>query len=439
MKALPPTHDDVLDTDVNRFAKITLIVIIVFFGGFIAWGTLVPLYSGVVVGGVVKTVTHDQIIRAPLTDKVVEILVKEGDKVKKGQLLIKLDTSDAQAQLSKVRNQYLYLLATKIRLIAEINKKREIKFPKVLTEAAQKDPHIRKMLDAQKELFYSDMNNLKQQIEALKEEINSLKAKRQGYIMSAKSIKSQMYILSEQINSLKSLVQENFYPKIQYLDKVKDYEDLKATYENIMGQIQQLEGNINEDMVKIKNIETDFMAKNQDKLSQIETQLDTYKQMMIAAKETYKKCFIRSPVNGDVVMLTIHTIGTVVREGEELGKILPEDQSFIIEASVPPTEIAKIHVGSKAFVFFTSLNRSKTPEVEGKVIYISADTVFNPVAKKSYYLAKIKLTREGLKKLPLNQIKIGMTASVKIQAGARTMLEYLLKPLLDNFHTAFKI
>ncbi len=439
MKALPSNHDDVLDTDVNRFARITLIVIIVFFGGFLAWGTLVPLYSGVVVGGVVKTVTHDQIIRAPLTDKVVGILVKEGDKVKKGQLLIKLDTSDAKAQLSKVRNQYLYLLATKTRLIAEINKKREIKFPKVLIDAAKKDAHIRKMLDAQKELFYSDMNNLRQQIEALKEEINSLKAKRQGYIMSAKAIKAQMDILSEQIDSLRNLVKENFYPKIRYLDKVKDYEDLRATYENILGQIQQLEGNIKEDIVKIKNIETEFMSKNQDKLSQIESQLDTYRHLLVAAKETYKKCFIRSPVNGDVVMLTIHTIGTVVREGEELGKILPEDQNFIIEASVPPTEIAKIHVGSNAFVFFTSLNRSKTPEVKGKVIYISADTVFNPVAKKSYYVAKIKLTREGLKKLPLDQIKIGMAASVKIQAGAKTMLEYLLKPLLDNFHTAFKI
>lgn len=439
MKALPPNHDDVLDTDVNRFARITLIVIIVFFGGFIAWGTLVPLYSGVVVGGVVKTVTHDQIIRAPLTDKVVDILVKEGDKVKKGQLLIKLDTSDAQAQLSKVRNQYLYLLATKTRLIAEINKKKRIKFPKTLIDAAKKDTHIRKMLNTQRELFYSDMDNLRQQIKTLEEEISSLMAKKQGYIMSAKAIKAQMDILYEQLSSLKSLVEENLYPKIQYLDKMKDFEDLKATYENIIGQIKQLEGNIKEDRVKIKNIETDFMAKNQDKLSQIETQLDTYKQMMIAAKETYNKCFIKSPVNGDVVMLTIHTIGTVVREGEELGKILPEDQSFIIEASIPPTEIAKIHVGSDAFVFFTSLNRSKTPEVKGKVIYISADTVFNPVAKKSYYVAKIKLTREGLKKLPLEQIKIGMAASVKIQAGAKTMLEYLLKPLLDNFHTAFKI
>jgi len=439
VKALPPDHNDVLDTDVDRFAKITLIVIIIFFGGFLAWGTLVPLYSGVVVGGVVKTITHDQIIRAPMTNKVVDILVKEGDKVKKNQLLIKLDTSDPQAQLSKVRNQYLYLFATKVRLIAEINKKREIKFPKMLMEAARKDKHIRKMLNTQRELFYSDMANLRQQIKALKEEIMSLKSKRQGYIMSARAIKNQMNILSEQINSLKSLVQENFYPKIQYLDKVKDYESLKADYENILGQIQQLEGNIKEDKVKIKNIETDFMSKKQDKLSQIEVQLDTYKHLLTAALETYNKCFIRSPVNGDIVMLTIHTIGTVVKEGEELAKILPDNQSFIIEASVPPTEIAKIHVGSNAFVFFTSLNRSKTPEVKGKVIYVSADTVFNPVAKKSYYVAKIKLTKEALKKLPLNQIRVGMTTSVKIQAGAKTMLEYLLKPLLDNFHTAFKI
>jgi HlyD family type I secretion membrane fusion protein len=134
----------------------------------------------------------------------------------------------------------------------------------------------------------------------------------------------------------------------------------------------------------------------------------------------------------------VHTIGAVAAQGQELLEILPIDSKFIIETQIPPQDIAKVHVGSKASLLFAALNIHTTPEVEGKVVYVSPAALTDEKAKVSYYIARIELTKSAIKTLAGKKIIPGMPVEVKIKAGAKTMLQYLFNPLIENFHTSIR-
>jgi protease secretion system membrane fusion protein len=436
MKYLPGGKSDNLDTNTKKVIRWTLLVIIVFFGGFLLWAGLAPLHSGIVSPGVVQTSTHVQIIQSPLTANISKILIKDGDAVKKGQLLVLLDDSQAKAMLSKYENEYYYLLALKARLEAQISGSNKINFPQALLDKAD-NPTVANLMQTQTQLFYSTMQNIQTQINALSDNTAGLQAQKNGLLLSKEAMKSQLQIIGEQLNSLKEITKEGYYPKNQYLDKQRQYEDLKANYENVVGQINHIDAQILENQAKIQNLKSQFSADTQSELSKAIAQMQSAKDQYSAAKIMYDNCFIKSPVDGEVLYLSYHTIGAVVGQGQEIMQILPKDSKFIIETQVQPQDIAKVHKGSEASLFFAALNIHTTPEVKGKVIYVSPDVLTNPQTKMSYYVVRVELTKEAIKELAHKDIKPGMPVEVKFRAGAKTMLQYLLNPLTENFHKAF--
>ncbi|MEM0107192.1 MAG: HlyD family type I secretion periplasmic adaptor subunit [Candidatus Micrarchaeaceae archaeon] len=438
MKFLPKQNQtEPLDTNIKKTMRMALAIILIFFFGFIIWAAVAPLSSGVVVPGVVKTISHVQLIQSPYTSMVKQINIKEGQKVKKNELLIKLDDSQAKALFSKSQNQYFYLLALKARLQAQETNAAKINFPKELTQL-ESNPNVANLIQTQTQLFYSTMENIQTQKNALLSQMTGLQAQKLALSSSLQAMKSQLNILQSQINSLEPITNQGYYPKNQFLDKKRQYLDLKANYDNVQGQINNIDAQISQTKSKLENLQAQFLSDTQSELSKADSQCDSAKQEYLAAKIALENTSIKSPVDGEILYLAVHTPDAIVGQGQEIIQILPSSSKFIIETQIPPQDIAKVHVGSKASLLFSALNIHTTPEVDGKVIYVSPAALTDEKAKTSYYIARVELTKSAVKTLSGKQIKPGMPVIVKVKSGAKTMLQYLLNPLIENFHTSVR-
>ena len=425
-----------LNTNTKKAVRLTLFIIIFFFGGFLIWAFFAPLHSGVVSPGIVKTVSRIKVIQSPYTAKVTKIETEEGDEVKKGQILLCLDNSEAKASLSKSESNYFYLLSMEARLIAEINRSDKITFPKELMK--HKDSVlVKSLIETQKELFKSKMQTLKTQRKSVLANTAGLEAQMNSYILSLRATKNRLLIVDGQIKSLTEITKEGYYPKNKFLDLQARYQNLKSVYEDLYGKINLDKKQISENREKIKNIKSQFLSEAQSKLTQTESQLAAAKYEYTAAKVRYNNSFIKSPVDGTVLSLKVHTIGAVAGEGREIMTILPKDSNFIIEAHVSPMDIAKVKEGGEAYLMFSGLSRL-APEVKGKIIYVSADIIEDSRSKREFYTVRVKLTKQAVQKLSGKKIKPGMPASVKITAGAKSLAYSILDPLLQNFFKSFR-
>ncbi|PMP91992.1 MAG: hypothetical protein C0173_02755 [Desulfurella sp.] len=436
MDYLPPGTQK-LNTNTKKMMHIAIAVVVIFFGGFLLWAALAPLSSGIVVPGTVATSARLNIIQSPQTAKIKSILVKEGEVVKKNQPLIILDDSEAKATYAKAKSEYLYLLSMESRLQAQLQNSPDITFPKELLENAQ-DPYVSNLIQTQRQLFFSTMQNFQSQKNAILQNTAGLQSELYGLKLNADSFKSQVSILAQQISSLKPLAKEGYYPKNQFLDKERQYEELKGNLDNLLGQIGRIQTQIAENNAKLQNLQSQFLADTQGKLAEVDSQLSSAKYQYLYYKKIYESMTIKSPINGTVLYLTVHTIGAVAAQGQELLEILPIDSKFIIEAQVEPQDIDKVHLNQDADLNFIAFNVHTTPIVHGKVIYVSADTITTQNAKMPFYIVRIELTKDAIKKLAHKKIVAGMPVQVTIKTGKQSMLEYLLKPLTENFSKAFK-
>ena len=439
MNYLPkiPSNGDILPTDTKKVIRWSLIIILVFFGGFFLWAAFAPLKSGIVSPGVVKTVSYVQVIQSPITTTVKDILVHEGQEVNKDQVLLKLDDSQAKANYLKAENEYFYILGLIDRLQAQISSQGSITFSKELQQNSS-DPVVQNLMQTQSQLFYSTMQNLQSQRSTVMNNISGLRAQQSAMILSRDSIKNQMDLLGQQIKSLEEVTKEGYYPKNQFLDKQRQYQDLDSNYQNAIGEINRINSQIAEDYSRMENLNSQFLQDSQSKLTEAQSQLPAAREQYLASKNIYESCSVKSPIAGNVLFLGVHTIGAVAGQGQELVQIQPDDSKFLIETQIAPKDIAKVHVGSEAYLLFVALNIHTTPELKGKVVYVSSDVLTNPKENTSYYMARVELSKEAVKALADKGIKPGMPVEVKIQAGAQTMLQYLVNPLLENLYHSFR-
>lgn len=437
MQYLPSSGQN-LKTDTKRMTRIALAVVIIFFGGFLVWAAFAPLSSGVVVPGSVVTSIQLNIIQSPQTAKIKEILVKEGQVIKKNQSLIVLDDAEAKAGFSKAKSEYLYLLSIKSRLQAQLENKTDVTFPKELLEYAQ-EPTFNSLMQTQRQLFFSNMKTFQSQKYAILQNTAGLQSEFMGLKLNAQALNTQANILSQQINSLKEVVKDGYYPKNQFLDKQRQLEELEGNLDNLNGQIGRIQTQIAENHAKLQNLQSQFLSDSQGKLAETDSQLSASKYQYLYYKKLYENMTIKSPINGTVLYKTVDTIGAVAAQGQELLQILPSNSKFIVETQVQPQDIDKVHLNQDADLNFVAFNIHTTPIVHGKVTYVSADTITAQTSKTPFYIVRIELTPHAVKQLADKKIVAGMPVQVTIKTGKQSMLEYLLKPLTENFFSkAFK-
>lgn len=427
-----------LKTDTSRIIKLSLIVLACTLGIFLLWAALAPLNQGAAAGGFVTVANYRKVIQHQYGGTVKDILIKEGEEVKKGQVLIKLEDSDIKARYAQIRGEYFTALIIQARLNAERAFMNRIIYPAEVIEFKD-DPEIKRVIMAQEEFFRARKAKLDADRRIISESLTGFKHYSEQLQHQKISYEKQLQIVKSQMDSLKTLSEEGYYPKNRFLDLERMAEDLRGKIAETSANQMRAQATVQEYMMRLSAIERDYLKDVEAELAEIEKKLPGLRDSYNAIKDMLDKTEIKAPEDGIAMGLRVHTIGGVISPGQPILEIVPKNSELIVEAKLSPAHVEDVKKGQTADLHFTALDPKKTPVLTGTVIYVSPDIMTDEATKAPYYLVRIQIDKESFEKIKkLNkEIGPGMPVQVVIKTGSRTFLSYLLKPFIDRLAISF--
>jgi len=421
----------------GRATRIGLWALGVGFGGFLLWAAFAPLDEGVPGQGMVSIDTKKKTVQHLTGGLVKEVLVGEGDHVKEGQLLVRLDEAVARANFEAARQRYVGLRAMEGRLLAEQRGQQKVTFHPDVIEAS-KDPQISDMMRTQEQLLGSRRAALQAELQSTEESIQGQQGLIQAYEGMLINRKNQQALLAEELGNTRELVKEGYAPRNRQLE-------LERMASEASSGVVELQGNTVRAKRAVSELRQRAIARQQDYRKEVETQLaDVGREVPAdaekfrAAKDDLGRIEIKSPATGQVVGLAFQTVGGVIGPGQKLMDIVPENQALLIEARVAPHLIDRVRKDLPVDVRFSSFAHTPQLVVNGKVTSVSADLLIDPQTGIGYYLARVGVTAEGYKKLGKRQLQPGMPVEVIFLTGERSMLKYLISPLTKRLAASMK-
>jgi len=412
--------------------------IIVLFGGTIGlWAATSTLSGAVVSGGQFVVDTNVKKVQHPTGGIVGELRVQEGDLVKAGDLLIKLDETVTKANLQIVAKQLDELWARQARLEAERDGAENLIVPEEFGVRVS-EPAVKKLLASEQTLFDArrsaregQKSQLRKRIAQLGNEIDGLKAQAASKVREAA-------LISDELKGVRELYAKN----LVQLSRLSALEREAASLEGQRGQIvagmAQSEGKISETNLQIIQVDEEMRAEVMKDLRENQAKVSELVERKVAAEDQLKRIDIRSPSDGYVHQLAVHTVGGVISPAEPAMLIVPSHDTLDLEAKVMPQDIDQLVIGQHANVRVHAANARTTPELDGALSRISADVTKDQQTGASYYTIRVAIPPEELKKLGHLKLVAGMQAEVFVQTHERTPFEYLIKPLKDQFARTFR-
>jgi protease secretion system membrane fusion protein len=427
-----------LPTDTRAPARLGFWVLGVGFGGFLLWAAFAPLNEGVPTSGMVTLDTKRKAVQHLSGGIINAVHVKEGQFVRAGEPLLSIDSAATQANQESARLRYYTLRAMEDRLTAEQAGRKTIVFHPDLDAARKNDALVDHMIRNQEALFRSRRMSLDAELSAMEESIRGATASIEGYQGLLEARRSQLAFLKEELDGLRGLVAEGYAPR-------NDLLALERTRAETLGAISDLQGNIErahravaETRLRIAQRRQDFRKEVDTQLADVHSQAQAEQERFAALRDDLERTVIRAPADGQVVGLVAQTVGGVIAPGQKIMDIVPQNEALLLETQVPPHLIDRVQPGREADVRFSAFAHSPQLVVPGKVESISADLLTNEQTGFSYYLARVSVTEEGMNILGSRQMQAGMPAEVIIITGERSMLVYLLRPLLKRIAVSMK-
>jgi len=420
-----------------RLVRAGIWVLILGLLGFVAWGALAPLDEGVPTSGQVTIDTKRKAVQHQQGGIVSEVLVREGDEVKEGQVLMRLDDAATRANYESVRQRYLSLRATESRLIAEQAGKNRIEVHPDVNEALG-DPIMRHQIEAQAHLFETRRLGLKADIQALEENIRGQEGQILTFNSMLESRQTQRRLVIEQVDKIRDLVAEGYAPRNQQLDLERQVAELTAAVTELQGNALRAKQTIAELRQRIQARQQDYRKETDNQLVDAARDAQSDQGKVVALLGELERTIIKSPATGQVVGLAYQTVGGVITPGQKLMDIVPASNILLLETRIPPNLIDSVKAGLQADVRFSSFAHSPQLVVQGKVISVSGDLIYEPPPAVSYFLARIEITPAGMAVLGQRQLHPGMPAEIVIRTGERTLFTYLLSPLTRRLAASMK-
>jgi membrane fusion protein, protease secretion system len=420
-----------VDTDPRAYTRIGWLIVIAGVCGFLLWAFLAPLDKGVPLSGTVTVSTNRKAIQHPTGGTVEAILVKEGEHVKAGQPLVSFNAVQVTASAEMMRVKYFTARAAEARLISERDGREEIVFPPDLFDEKD-DPRVANNMRMQEQLLSSRLMAIKSELAALDENIAGLKLQATGLEESRGNKKEQMALLKEQLDGMRELAKEGYVARNRLLD-------LERTYAQISGAISEDIGNIGRAQRQIAELKLRQIQRQQEYQKEVRSQLSDVQREAEALANQLKgldydmaNAVIKAPVDGTVVGLAIFTHGAVVSPGFKMMDVVPSGDSLDVEGHLPVHLIDKVHPDLPVELIFSAFNRNLTPHIPGVVTHVSADRFVDEQTGVPYYKLRAKVAPEGMKMIADLQIRPGMPVDLFVKTGERTMINYILKPILDH-------
>jgi HlyD family secretion protein len=406
-------------------------------GGLLVASALISINGAVVSTGTVTVESNYKSVQHLDGGIVAKILVRNGDRVAQGDVLIRLDDTAPRTNLTVVKGRVNDQLIQQARLIAERDRKPVMVLPPEVLAVAS-DPALAKIIDTQKSLFEAKRAAHLGELAVLRERIDQLKADRGGSEQLLKARARELDITTQELAGVKPLYEKGFANQQRYGGLQRDVARLEGEVGRLKGDLLRSSGALAEAELKLLQNDKDYTQAIVDELKKVQATLAEQEESRTQVADKLQRTEIRSPAAGRVHALAAHTEGGVIQPATTILQIIPEGERLIVEAQVQPQDIDKIHKGQTASLRFTAFNAKQTPRLEGKVSNISAAQITDN-QNRTYFTVQIEVSVEELKKLgTAHVLKPGMPAEVYIETVSRSILTYFLKPLGDLTSKAFR-
>jgi HlyD family secretion protein len=405
-------------------------------GTFGILGARTELSGAVIAAGSMVVESNVKKVQHPVGGTVGELLVKEGARVTEGDILVRLDETVAKSNLATIVNNLWELAARQARLEAERDSAQAVTFSGDLQGAAAADPAIDHILSGERKLFALRRDALLGQKSQLHERVGQLKEEITGLAEQIDAKSEEIRLVQQELTGVRDLWEKKLVSINRVTALERDAARLKGERGQLTAATAQAKGKISELAVQTLQIDQNLRSDVAKELADIRAKSSELAEKKVAAEDLLNKLDIRSPQNGIVQDLSVHARGSVVSAGEQIMLIVPAADRLVVEVRIPPQDIDQVQVDQEATLRFPNFNQRTTPELSGTVIRIAPDVTKDAKTGMPYYLARIRMTGEGLK--PDMKFVPGMPVDVFIRTQDRTLVSYLIKPLADQAARAFR-
>ncbi len=403
----------------------------------VAWAALTQISGAVIASGTVVVESSTKTVQHRDGGIVEDILVRNGDAVEAGQVLIRLDNTVERANLAIVTKQLNELLAMEARLAAERDGADKIVFPASLS-ARRHEPQVAAALRGQTALLEARRLSLKGRVDQLGEQIGQIERQVEGFHVSLEAKREEIRLISEELTAVEALYESNLVPINRVTALRRGRTRLVGERGSLLSEIGRAGQAISERRIRMLQIRETARAEVLQDLQDTRSRIAKLTEQKIAAQDRMRRIEIRSPRAGFVHQLSVHTKGGVISAGEPVLFIVPREDVLLIEAQVRPADIDQIGIGQDAMVRFPNFSQRQTPELAARVLTISAQTTRDETSGLDWYTARLGLKKAERRKLGANVLLPGMPAEVLIRTQDRSTLSYFIKPLTDQFAHALK-
>ncbi len=419
------------DDDMPLSRHLLLMSIAAFFVLFFVWANFAKLDEVTRGEGKVIPSSEVQAMQTLEAGIVEEFMVKEGDSVKAGQVLMRLSDVEASSDLGANNARYMGLLAAITRLQAEAEGKTTVEFPEeVIKGAPTSVTEEMNAFRANQTQLQGQLNIFIQQMSQREQEVRELSGR-------ASDIRGVIALQREEKNMIAPLVEKGSAPKLELLQLERTIKEKSTELNSVQTNLPRAQSAVKEAQARIEDLKSSAKAQAQTELSVKLMEMNELKERQSALTDRKTRTELKSPVNGTIQEMKVKTVGGVVRPGEDIIKIVPKDDQLIVEARVKPSDRAFIYPGQHAVVKITAYDFSIYGGIEGEVVDISADTIEDE-KKNSFYRVRLRTYETELKrKGEVLPIIPGMVATADILTGQKTVMQYLLKPFVKTLDSAF--
>jgi HlyD family type I secretion membrane fusion protein len=427
-----PSDPDLAFMNPNALIGRGRLIVAVFLLGFGLWAVIVPLDSALMAPGVLVVESHRKTIQHLEGGIVADILVKDGQVVKTGQTLIRLDETQARASLAALQGQRDALAAQEARLAAERDGKDHIDFPADLL-ARKSDPAVAAAIAGEESTFNTRHTTLSRQIDILLQRNRENRTIIAGLKAQQQALATQSQLMKTETSSVQSLYDKGLATLPRLSELKRSAADLGGNSGQTAEKIAQTQISIGENNLQIENLRNQQLSDIVKQLRDVQTQEYDVADKLTAARDIVSRTRITAPVTGTVVNLSVHTRGAVIKPGESVMDIVPVADKLEVDARVRPEDADAVHPGMTARINLSAYKQRRLPIIAGAVQTISADRLTDEKTGQAYFDAKILVDRGALADYPEARLIPGLPVEVAIDTGSRTLFRYLTEPISDAF------
>jgi HlyD family secretion protein len=401
------------------------------------WATTTELSGAVLAPGSIVVDTNVKKVQHLTGGIVGELLVRDGQRVRGGEVVLRLDETVPRANLAIVTKGLDEMNARRSRLAGERDGSAELAFPEALMARAN-EPDVAAALDSERKLFELRRNARLGQKSQLKERIAQLEEEIRGYTALQEAKAEEIELIQRELEGVRALWHKNLVQINRLISLEREAARLKGERAQSIAAMAQSRGKIGEIELQIIQIDQDLSSEVARELREVDAKIGEFVERKVAAEDQLRRVEIRAPQDGMVHQLAVHTVGGVVPPGDPLMLIVPEADALSVEAKVWPQDIDQLHLDQSAGLRFSAFNQRTTPEINGMITRISADVSREEKSGQSYYTIRIGISPEEITRLGDVKLVPGMPVETFMRTHDRTVISYLTKPLHDQISRAFR-